>query len=163
MQEGFGTMHLRNIEGTGVNLTTMDLDKINNEQTKQKLFSSLRQTCEDVNLIGYTHQFLYVGRKICNFNYNYDSSYCLYFIDRLSAYNSYRTMSITCYKPHKPNQTKVCSKSLPFSTHYRQCQRQKKKKHLPFCKNLNADTYSNSNKNSLTVDSKTGNSSIFVI
>jgi len=31
-----------------------------------------------------------------------------------------------------------------------------------FCKNLNADTHSNPDKNSLTVDSKTGNSSIFV-
>jgi len=34
-------------------------------------------------------------------------------------------------------------------------------KSLPFCKNLNADTHSNPDKNSLTVDSETGNSSIF--
>lgn len=38
----------------------------------------------------------------------------------------------------------------------------KKKKSLPFCKNLNADTHSNPDKNALTVDSKTQNNSIFV-
>jgi len=46
------------------------------------------------------------------------------------------------------------SKSLQFLTHSRQEQRQKKKKSFPFCKNLNADTHSTTDKNSLTVDSE---------
>jgi len=52
-------------------------------------------------------------------------------------------------------QNQSLQQELAFSTHYRQEQKQKKKKSLPFCKNLNADTHSNPDKNALTVDSET--------
>jgi len=40
--------------------------------------------------------------------------------------------------------------------------KKKKKKALPFFKNLNADTHSTPDKNSVTVDSEIGNITIFV-
>ena len=56
------------------------------------------------------------------------------------------TMSSTCCKPHKPSRAKVCSKSLTFSTHNWQSQKQKNKNPLPFSKNLNAYTHYSTDK-----------------
>jgi ubiquinone/menaquinone biosynthesis C-methylase UbiE len=60
---GFGTIRIRNIEGTGSALTEHELNKINTPEEKQKLFVSLRLSCEDESLLGLTRQYLYVGRK----------------------------------------------------------------------------------------------------
>ena len=60
---GFGTMRIRNIEGIGSSLSEKELNNMTDQQSKLNLFHSLRQTCEDENLLGFTHQFLYVGRK----------------------------------------------------------------------------------------------------
>lgn len=60
---GFDTMHIRNLEGIGLNYSKNDLSKYDSQTNKNMLFDELRSTCEDPEMIGLANQFLYVGRK----------------------------------------------------------------------------------------------------
>jgi ubiquinone/menaquinone biosynthesis C-methylase UbiE len=61
-KQGFDTERIRNIEGIGEFLSI----KMKNGYTqneKEKLINTMRNTCENPNLIGITSQYLYLGRK----------------------------------------------------------------------------------------------------
>jgi S-adenosylmethionine-dependent methyltransferase len=61
--QGFGTMHIRNLEGVGVHYPESELIKCQAPQEKTLLFNKLRKDSLLPELSGLANQFLYVGRK----------------------------------------------------------------------------------------------------
>lgn len=62
-KNGFHTERIRNLEGIGSFMTEAVLKEFNDPEKKRTLFEILRNTCENPNLLGITHQYLYVGMK----------------------------------------------------------------------------------------------------
>jgi ubiquinone/menaquinone biosynthesis C-methylase UbiE len=62
-KQDFITERIRNIEGVGSFYNKQNLSEFDNNNSKQALFRMLRNTCENPNLLGITHQYLYVGKK----------------------------------------------------------------------------------------------------
>lgn len=60
---GFGTMHIRNLEGVGANFSASDLLSYKSKRAKHTLFNTLCKECENLRFTGLVDQFLYVGRK----------------------------------------------------------------------------------------------------
>ncbi|NTW50271.1 MAG: class I SAM-dependent methyltransferase, partial [Chlorobiales bacterium] len=60
-ENGFDTVRIRNLEGIGIFLTEEELRHISTPEQKTSFFATLRNTAEDPERLGVTHQFLYVG------------------------------------------------------------------------------------------------------
>lgn len=60
---GFSTLHVRNIEGMGAMWNTPDYPENKFINSKEELLEKLRLTCDHKDLLGFTHQFIYVGVK----------------------------------------------------------------------------------------------------
>ncbi len=61
---GFETLRIRNIEGVGSFYSNDKLNDFSNQEQRLALINTLRSSSEDEELVGITHQFLYVGRSI---------------------------------------------------------------------------------------------------
>ena len=61
-KNGFTTQRMRNIEGVG-ELMSIKKRNIYSHSEKELLIETLRNTCENPNLLGITSQYLYVGKK----------------------------------------------------------------------------------------------------
>lgn len=60
---GFGTLHIRNLEGVGSCYSESDLLKYSDADSKRELFEKLLNECENNEALGLADQFFYVGRK----------------------------------------------------------------------------------------------------
>ncbi len=61
--QGFNTKRMRNIEGIGTFFTSAKINGFNTKQKAEMLLNTLRNTCENPNLLGITSQYLYLGQK----------------------------------------------------------------------------------------------------
>jgi S-adenosylmethionine-dependent methyltransferase len=61
--QGFNTKRMRNIEGIGSFFSSAKVNGFSTEQMAEMLLNTLRNTCENPNLLGITSQYLYVGMK----------------------------------------------------------------------------------------------------
>lgn len=64
LKNSFETIRIRNIEGRGIFIPAGTIMSYNTPAGKEFLFNQLRESCEVPELLGITHQFITVSRKI---------------------------------------------------------------------------------------------------